>query len=119
MKHCVTARKARVGAASLLALSLSAVLAGAAAGAGDPALGKKKAQMCRTCHGLDGLARIPEAPHIAGEHSLYLVTQLKAFRSGKRQHEIMSLIARQLSDADIENLAAWYSSIEISVTLPD
>ncbi len=87
--------------------------------AGDPALGRQKAKMCQTCHGIDGLARIPSAPHIAGESQIYIVTQLKAFRSGKRSHEIMSVIARQLSDADIDNLAAWYSGIQISVTVPE
>jgi mono/diheme cytochrome c family protein len=56
--------------------------------AGDPALGRQKAKMCQTCHGIDGLARIPSAPHIAGESQIYIVMQLKAFRSGKRSHEI-------------------------------
>jgi cytochrome c553 len=86
--------------------------------AGDAALGKEKAKMCQTCHGIDGVAKIPSAPNIAGESELYLVTQLKAFRSGKRTHEIMSLVAQQLSDEDIENLAAWYSSIEFEVRMP-
>ncbi len=87
--------------------------------AGDPALGRRKAKMCQTCHGIDGLARIPSAQHIAGESQIYIITQLKAFRSGKRTHEIMSVIARQLSDAEIDNLAAWYSGIQISVTVPE
>ena len=91
-------------ASTLLALGL--LLTGAAE-AGDAAIGKRKAKMCQTCHGIDGLARIPTAPHIAGESQVYLVTQLKAFRSGTRTHEIMSLIAKDLSDEDIENLAAW------------
>lgn len=86
--------------------------------AADPSLGRQKAKMCQTCHGIDGLARIPSAPHIAGESQVYLVTQLKAFRAGTRTHEIMSLIAKDLSDEDIENLAAWYSSIEIDVRMP-
>ncbi len=98
---------------------LLAVLGPSDAQAADPALGRQKAKMCQTCHGIDGLARIPSAPHIAGESQIYIVTQLKAFRSGKRTHEIMSVIAQQLSDADIDNLAAWYSSIQISVTVPE
>ncbi len=98
---------------------LLAVLGPNGAQAGDPALGRQKAKMCQTCHGIDGLARIPSAPHIAGESQIYIVTQLKAFRSGRRAHEIMSVIARQLSDADIDNLAAWYSSIQFSVTVPE
>jgi cytochrome c553 len=103
-------------ASTLLALGL--LLTGAAE-AGDAAIGKRKAKMCQTCHGIDGLARIPTAPHIAGESQVYLVTQLKAFRSGTRTHEIMSLIAKDLSDEDIENLAAWYSGIEIDVRMPE
>ena len=61
--------------------------------------------MCQTCHGYDGIARIPNAPHIAGESRIYLQAQLKAFRSGKRKHEIMSVIAGQLSDEDIAELS--------------
>ena len=103
-----------------LAIGMSLALGGAgSAEAADPALGKQKAKMCQTCHGIDGLARIPTAPHIAGESRVYIVTQLKAFRSGTRTHEIMSLIAKDLSDEDIENLAAWYSSIEIEVRMPE
>jgi cytochrome c553 len=62
---------------------------------------------------------MPIAPHIAGESQVYLETQLKAFRSGKRENEIMSVVAAGLSDEDISDLAAWYASIEISVTLPE
>jgi cytochrome c553 len=88
------------------------------AAAGDARLGKQKAVMCQMCHGIDGIAKIPIAPHIAGESEIYLQTQLKAFRSGKRQHEIMSVVAGQLSDEDIANLAAWYASIQITATMP-
>ena len=89
------------------------------AGAGDAAAGRQKARKCQTCHGLDGIALLPTAPHIAGENSVYLSAQLEAFRSGRRQHEIMSLIARDLSDEDIADLAAWYSSIRITAQLPE
>jgi cytochrome c553 len=106
------------GAVLASGLTLSVLVPGGAQ-AGDPELGKQKARMCQTCHGIDGLARIPSAPHIAGESEVYLATQLKAFRSGTRTHEIMSLIAQQLSDEDIEILAAWYSSIEIQVRVPE
>lgn len=105
-------------AALAVALSLIAWQRSGALAA-DPALGKQKAKACQTCHGLDGLARIPTAPHIAGESRVYIVSQLKAFRSGARSHEIMSLIAQDLSDEDMENLAAWYSSIEIEVRMPE
>lgn len=103
--------------AALAALAAIAVTISAAS-ANDPKAGRKKAAACRTCHGIDGIAKIPIAPHIAGESQIYLQTQLKAFRSGKRQHEIMSIIASQLSDEDISDLSAWYSSITITATMP-
>lgn len=91
-----------------------------AAQAADPVKGRElAASQCRTCHGLDGIAKIPIAPHLAGESRVYLETQLKAFRSGKREHEMMSVIAKDLTDEEISHLAAWYESIEISATLPE
>ncbi|MEM9781862.1 MAG: c-type cytochrome [Pseudomonadota bacterium] len=102
-------------------LLAAAMLAAAAypAHAADPVEGRKLARQCAQCHGLDGLSRIPIAPHIAGENEVYLRTQLQNFRSGKRQHEIMSIIAGSLSDAQIDDLSAWYASIEITVTMPE
>lgn len=66
-----------------------------------------------TCHGANGIAQMPGAPHLAGQPEQYLAEQLKNYRSGKRSNEIMNVIAKPLSDQDISNLAAWYSSIEI------
>lgn len=94
-------------------------LAVATAQAGDPAAGKRKAQQCMACHGVDGVSRQPDAPNIAGNSELYIETQLRAFRSGKREHQQMNVIADALSDEDVADLAAWYSAIEISVTLPE
>lgn len=110
-------RARRAPGAALLGAALA--LAAQPALAGDPATGRKKAAQCQTCHGIDGVAKIPEAPHIAGESELYLKNQLMAFRSGRRTHPIMSVIAKGLSDADIADLAAWYASIKISVEVPE
>ena len=98
---------------------LLALMFAPGAQAADAAAGRQKAKQCQTCHGIDGVAKIPIAPHIAGESQIYLETQLKAFRSGKREHEIMSIIAKKLSDEDIADLAAWYSSIKFTVTVPE
>lgn len=87
--------------------------------AADPGAGRKKATQCRTCHGIDGIAKIPIAPHLAGESQIYLETQLKAFRNGKREHEMMTVVAKGLSDADISDLSAWYASIRITAELPE
>ena len=95
-----------------------AALAPLAAGAADPAAGKAKAAPCALCHGQQGLSTRPDAPHLAGQPAIYLEEQLKAYRSARRRHEVMNVIAKPLSDADIEDLAAWYGSIRISVTPP-
>lgn len=87
--------------------------------AGDPVAGKQKARMCQVCHGLDGIARQPDAPNLAGESPIYLERQLKAFRAGERKDPQMSVVAKGLSDTDIANVAAWYSSIEITAKMPE
>jgi len=101
---------------AVLALALAAHVLPAGA---DPAAGRKLAQQkCATCHGIDGLARMPIAPHLAGENEIYIQTQLKAFRTGKRESEMMSVIAKTLSDEQIVDVADWYASIKITVTMP-
>ena len=59
----------------------------------DAAAGRGKAQMCAPCHGANGLAVTPNTPHLAGQPEPYLVDQLKAYRSGKRAHEVMGVVA--------------------------
>jgi len=81
--------------------------------AADPPPGRLKAQMCATCHGPLGVSVTPDAPHLAGQPRIYLVAQLKAFRAATRKHEVMNVIAKPLSDADIEALADWYSALGI------
>lgn len=93
----------------VIGLGGGVILAGAVA-AQDLDAGREVASMCRTCHGLDGLARIPIAPHIGGEPASYLAGQLRAFRSGEREHEMMSLVAAGLSDEQIDNVAVWYAA---------
>ncbi|MGI9025600.1 MAG: c-type cytochrome [Burkholderiaceae bacterium] len=86
--------------------------------AADAAAGKAKAQVCTVCHGPQGLSTQPDAPNLAGQPELYLAAQLRAFRSGERRQEVMTLMAKPLSDADIANLAAWYASIRIEAKEP-
>ena len=102
-----------------LLATAAAVALLAPAEAADPAAGRKKAQMCAVCHGLDGIGKNPEVPNLAGESPFYLTRQLEAFRSGARQHEQMSIIAQGLSEEDIGDLAAWYSSLKVTVEMPE
>lgn len=85
---------------------------------GDPEAGRKIANMCRTCHGLDGFAKIPVAPHIGGEPSNYLQRQLRAFKSGARRHEMMSVVASGLSERQIKDVSAWYAAHTATARLP-
>lgn len=82
----------------------------------DPVAGKARAGMCATCHGPLGLSQLPNAPNLAGQPAIYTVEQLRNYRSGKRQNEVMGVIAKPLTDQEIDDLAAWYASIQISVT---
>lgn len=102
---------------AILAL-VGAIPAGAAEPPdGDPDTGRQLASQCRTCHGLEGYAQIPAAPHIGGEPASYLASQLTAFREGERQNEMMSVVAGQLSDQQIADLAAWYAAQKPTATL--
>ncbi|CAN5289711.1 cytochrome c [soil metagenome] len=85
----------------------------------DAKAGRKKAQMCAPCHGIDGISKMPVAPNIAGSPAMYLEKQMKAFRSEERKDETMSVVAKPLSDGDIADLAAWYSGLTVDVTLPN
>jgi len=79
---------------------------------GDPAAGKDKAQVCSACHGPDGKSVDPSYPNLAGQHESYLVKSLADYRAGRRVNAIMAPMAANLSDQDIEDLAAWYASQE-------
>jgi len=84
---------------------------------GDRDAGRKLAVQCSTCHGRDGYAQIPIAPHIGGEPASYIRSQLTAFRDGTREHEMMSIVAKMLSDKQSADLAAWYSGHKVQVDL--
>jgi cytochrome c553 len=109
---------ARLCAALIIALPLLPLARSFAAAAGDVAAGRRKALQCQTCHGLDGLSKLPEAPHLAGQPEQYLVKSLNEYRSGARKNDMMSLVAGALSNQDIADLAAYYAAIEISATSP-
>ncbi len=84
--------------------------------AADIANGRKIAAVkCQMCHGLDGQAKLPEAPNLSGQVELYLAEQLKAYHDGVRKNDMMSLVAKTLSENEIADLAAYYAAIEIKI----
>ena len=69
----------------------------------------KAAQTCVACHGIDGIGILPEYPNLAGQYEDYLRVALKAYRSGQRKNAVMAGMAAPLTDADIKELARYYS----------
>ncbi len=87
--------------------------------ADDAVAGRAKADVaCALCHGQNGLASLPNAPNLAGQQAIYVSEQLRNYRSGKRQNEVMNMIAKPLTDTEISQLAAWFSSIRLTVEAP-
>jgi len=83
--------------------------------AGDAAAGKAKAAICAACHGANGIALINTYPNLRGQNEQYIIASLKAFKAKTRtggQSALMYPMAGMLSDADIENVAAYYSSLK-------
>ena len=101
-------------AASALSLCLPAP-----AFAADAENGRTLARQCSVCHGKTGMSKDPEVPNIAGQSALYLEKTMKDYREGRREDRRMTLIAQPLSDEEISDLAAWYSSIEVTVVVPE
>lgn len=93
---------------------LSSVIFSVAVQAGDIQAGKARSNTCVPCHGSKGISTNPVWPDIAGQKEQYLAMQLKAFRDGEREHPLMTAMAQGLSDEDIDNLAAYYSSLPAS-----
>lgn len=94
-----------------LAITTAAMMA-APAFAADVEAGKSKSAMCAACHGAEGVSAIPMYPNLAGQKAAYVAKQLKDFKSGSRKDPVMAPMAMGLSDADIENLAAYYASLK-------
>ncbi|MSP06398.1 MAG: cytochrome c [Candidatus Fonsibacter sp.] len=81
-------------------------------------LGKKISSQCVACHGDNGISVIEEAPNLAGQKDLYIWNQLRDYKSGKRQNEIMTIIAKNLTDDEMKDVAAYYGQFKITVVPP-
>lgn len=85
------------------------------ASAADIKAGKAKSAICATCHGANGVSAVPIYPNLKGQKEAYLTSSLKAYKASQRQggmSAIMNAQAASLSDADIADLAAYYSSLK-------
>ena len=86
---------------------------------GDPAAGQGKSAICAACHGADGNSAVPNWPKLAGQHEKYLTRQAILIKSGSRSVPEMAGITPGLSDQDILDLSAWFSSQERSYGVAD
>lgn len=77
---------------------------------GDAAAGQAKSALCGSCHGVDGNSPLAMNPKLAGQSAKYMVKQLQDFKSGARPGATMTAMVLSLSDQDMEDIAAWYSS---------
>jgi cytochrome c553 len=91
----------------LILLSMLALFATGAFAAAPPA----RLGLCAACHGADGHARIPGAPNLAGQNYQYLMNALHAYKSGARDVAVMRAATGPLSEAELQQLARWYSQL--------
>ena len=103
----------KLATVKMLLCSLLLVISGTAQAGGDAVKGKKNTQMCIGCHGIDGyrtaFPKVYNVPKIGGQHPVYLVKALQAYKTGARSHPSMKGIAENLSEQDMEDLAAYYA----------
>jgi cytochrome c553 len=90
---------------------ITLAVAGSSFAAGDAAAGKARASTCAGCHGANGEGK-DKYPALAGKSEPELVQALKDYKSGKRANGVMKTFASQLSDKDMENVAAYYASLK-------
>ena len=95
-----------IALAGLSVVSLSAVAGG------DAAAGKAKAALCGGCHGANGISMSPEIPNLAGQKEAYLASAIRAYKSGARKNPMMASVVPMIADGDVDNIAAYYSSLK-------
>ncbi|VAX11097.1 Cytochrome c4 [hydrothermal vent metagenome] len=93
---------------------LSVVVSGTSQAAGNAEAGKTKAQVCFSCHGMNGDGNTnPPWPALAGQHASYIAKQLADFKSGSRMEPLMIAQVASLSEADMADLAAFFASQKV------
>jgi cytochrome c553 len=95
---------------AVLAAALVGLIPNLLLAEGDAAAGQAKSALCGSCHGVDGNSLMAMNPKLAGQSARYMVKQLQEFKSGARESAIMASMVLSLSDQDMEDIAAWYSS---------
>jgi cytochrome c553 len=100
--------KARLLLAAVLVVASGTTLAAS----GDASVGKKKSAPCAVCHGAEGVSASPEFPNLAGQYADYIEAAIKHYQNGKRKNPIMQAQVEKLSQKDVLDLAAYFSSLK-------
>jgi len=95
-----------------IAALASALITSPVMGGGDPQAGQEKSAVCAGCHGADGNSTIGANPRLAGQYESYLYRALTQYKSGGRKDLLMANMVADLSNQDMKDLAAWFSSQE-------
>jgi len=90
-------------------MGLLSLSAGALA-AGDSVVGLQKSVACQACHGADGNSTNPQFPPLVGQYPDYIVHALTEYQNGDRKNPVMAPMAANLSQQDMEDLAAYFST---------
>ena len=101
-------------ALALACFALATLSAATAHAEGDPAKGKLIAYTCTGCHGIEGYKNAYpnyHVPRIAGQNYDYLIAALTAYQKGERNHPTMRAQAQSFTDEEIQNLAAYISTV--------
>ncbi len=97
----------------LAGLGMGCIGMNAAQAAGDAAAGKLKAETCMGCHGIATYKNVYptyNVPKLGGQHAEYIVSALKAYKSGDRAHQTMHANASTMSEQDMQDIAAFFAS---------
>ncbi|MEM7465362.1 MAG: c-type cytochrome [Pseudomonadota bacterium] len=97
--------------ANLSPLSLSVVFLLTISGTSVAVHANDKAATCAACHGVDGNSINPEWPNLAGQHSSYIVQQLRLFKDGVRENASMAPMVANLSDEDMQSLGEHFAGL--------
>ena len=100
---------------SMLSAVFSLVSTQSVLAQGDAAAGQAKSALCATCHGAEGNSEISINPKLAGQNFNYIVKQLQDYKSGNRVNATMSAMVAALTEQDILDISAWYSSQQVTL----
>jgi cytochrome c553 len=106
----VTGSFAIRGAAARVAAALACLAGAGLADAADAEALEKKAALCNACHGAQGISTNPVFPTLAGQPKQFVTTQLVMFREGNRKNPLMSPIAADMANAEINDYGTYFAA---------